>query len=466
MNIDTTVTVFIAMLAIICAGGLWTSPRLLVGFAFVGILFTRTLSHLSGLSIVDNLDDGLVALCLLRALFHRATATHAARRYAFPGIFMFIGFLAIGLLSALIRNPDGIGTTLAGTVLAAKAVVFGWAVCQFDWKPADVRWFATRGAGVLSLVVAAAAINAVIPSAWASVFSVNGGIIARYGLPSLTGPFIHPFDLAFCASMGAVAIFAYRRYVGKTRYNFVLAFALSVVTVLTFRRKDLLGLGFASLTMLVRARSSRWLIPVALVAPIMLVLSWQEIAAQVDALQTSYFTVDSEEARTVLTLGAVTLSLQYFPLGAGFGRFGSRTAAVEYSPEYVHLGYQNVYGLGPGPTAGAFLTDTSWPAILGETGVIGTILFAVGLIAMLRRGLLIERMSTSREARWLGATTVGWFILTVFQSTGAAVFTSPPMFAFFFGITGIAVALQRHEFEPDLSDSKAFRRTLPIGDGS
>lgn len=445
MTLDGSASFLVALLALIAVAALWPSPRLLVGCAFAGILFTRTLSHLSGAEVVDNLDDALVALCLARAIFHLVAEKRVAQHSRFPGLLAFVGFLGFGVLSAIVRNPEGFSTTVAGTILAAKAIVFGWSVCQFDWKPEDVRWFASRGTILLSFVVIASTINALIPVAWASVFSVNGGVISRYGLPSLTGPFIHPFDLAFCASMGAVAVFTYRRYVQKTRFNLVLGLALSLVTVLTFRRKDLLGLGFASLVMLVRARSRRWLVIVVLVSPIFLLLVWQEVSAQVATLQASYFTVDSEEARTVLTLGAVHLGLLYFPLGAGFGRFGSRTAAVNYSPEYLRLGYPDVYGLGPGPTAGAFLTDTSWPAILGETGVIGTILFAVGLIAMLRKGIAIERDSTSPEARWLGATVVGWFILTLFQSTGAAVFTSPPMFAFFFGVVGIAVALRRHD---------------------
>ena len=81
----------------------------------------------------------------------------------------------------------------------------------------------------------------------------------------------------------------------------------------------------------------------------------------------------------------------YFPLGAGLGRYGSWLSREHYSPLYAEYGLNDVRGLAPARPAGDGLrarvaapsaTDTFWPAILGEMGVIGLIAY-LGFMATL-----------------------------------------------------------------------------------
>ncbi|MDR7160113.1 hypothetical protein [Arthrobacter sp. BE255] len=446
----------------LCLVPLWFRPKLLVASALLCVLFVRTLTHLSGIEPLANLDDALVLLTVLRALVQRLSPGSQAVSAGFPGSIAFLGFASLGFLSALLRQPLDPTVVISGSFLATKAILFGWAVAQFQWQPKDVRKMARSAAFVVTIILGATAINAIIPGTWSSVFSVNGAPIVRYGLPSMIGPFIHPFDLAFAMSMSAIAIMSYRRYVGKSHFSAVLLAGSSIATFLSFRRKDLLGLLASTVILAQRFRWNGVLLGGFLCLPLAVVLAWPEITNQFQTINDAYFSAESSEARTVLSLGALQLANEYFPFGAGFGRYASRTAAIEYSPEYFRLGFNAVYGLGPGVGQGAFLTDTSWPAILGESGIFGTACFAFGLVLIFSRAISWERRGVTNEMKWIGATTIGWLILTLFQSTGAAVFTSPPMFAFFLGIVGLGTALQKYELENEEFISKNFVRVRKI----
>ena len=85
-------------------------------------------------------------------------------------------------------------------------------------------------------------------------------------------------------------------------------------------------------------------------------------------------------AKSIMTSTALQIAKDYFPIGTGFGTFGSTYAAKFYSPVY-HL-----YGIAEneqmGEQARMYLTDVFWPILLGENGVFGTLLYC-GLILIL-----------------------------------------------------------------------------------
>ena len=60
-------------------------------------------------------------------------------------------------------------------------------------------------------------------------------------------------------------------------------------------------------------------------------------------LYDTYVVNGSSAARTVLTRDSFTLVGRNFPLGEGFGRYGSRIAAVHYSPVYLRLGFEHIH---------------------------------------------------------------------------------------------------------------------------
>lgn len=91
-----------------------------------------------------------------------------------------------------------------------------------------------------------------------------------------------------------------------------------------------------------------------------------------------YFIENTNAPRALFLLNAIKLAKKYFPLGTGFGTFGSFAAANYYSPLYYELGFSNKWGMGPSESL--FLSDNYWPAILAQFGVIGFALFVILII--------------------------------------------------------------------------------------
>ena len=83
----------------------------------------------------------------------------------------------------------------------------------------------------------------------------------------------------------------------------------------------------------------------------------------------TYYGEGSESARSRITSGAIELFQDYFPLGSGFGTYGSGITQTIYSPLYSRFGFEQVYGLTP--TNPFYLTDTFWPVVIAQFGLFG-----------------------------------------------------------------------------------------------
>jgi len=81
----------------------------------------------------------------------------------------------------------------------------------------------------------------------------------------------------------------------------------------------------------------------------------------------------SQGVRGLLLLSGFNISLNNFPLGAGFGSFGSYASTISYSPLY----YQYHFDIIPGcmPEKPSFLADNFFAMLLGEFGLFGTGIF-------------------------------------------------------------------------------------------
>lgn len=86
--------------------------------------------------------------------------------------------------------------------------------------------------------------------------------------------------------------------------------------------------------------------------------------------------IDEGAARTYMYLTSIKVFEDYFPLGPGFGTFGTDSAAKYYSPLNYHYDLNNIRGLNPDDdiTGTSFYSDTFYP-LLSQFGVIGGLLF-------------------------------------------------------------------------------------------
>ena len=128
--------------------------------------------------------------------------------------------------------------------------------------------------------------------------------------------------------------------------------------------------------------------------------------------------------RLALYWGSVLVARDYFPLGAGLGRYGSWMSRIVYSDLYVQYGLDKIWGLGP--TQPKFITDTFWPQILGETGVIGLLAYLVFLATIgLRLWRLAMRKDLPVEMAAIVLGTTMMFGEALVETVASAIFNSP-----------------------------------------
>ena len=93
-----------------------------------------------------------------------------------------------------------------------------------------------------------------------------------------------------------------------------------------------------------------------------------------------YLDLEGQSARSVLTQTGIQIMKDYFPIGTGFGTYASAEAGIHYSPVYDKYGFRFVYELDG--SGGDFFSDTFWPIIMGQTGVLGTICFIAVIVLL------------------------------------------------------------------------------------
>lgn len=432
--------------AIIIAVGLallaWFVPRAFVGVGLVLVVLSTVLRLALPDVTVGYLDEivvvvGLVALTTRRALSRRLPLV--------PGWSLwFAGFFVIGLLSSLLGS---VPTSIAfeGGFLAVKAALFGIAAAQIDWKVEDLRPFITGAAVMILVIFVTAVANFIAPVSWTEFILGRDIYIETLGpIPALIGPFEHPAALGRICAMLAIGVFTYRTFVRKTWFSAVLLGMATITGLATLRVKTIVSL-IVSVVVLGVVNLKRFSRTVIIVAIIVAALAAVPVILYVAADVDKYLLTTS--ARTLMTNGSFDVAARHLPFGAGFGRFGSYTATVNYSPEYVRLGFPSYFGLEPAP-GGQFLTDTAWPAIIGETGWLGTLLFAGGLVHIAVDFLRRTPNSTEPMFDWVRWTGFGWLVILVVESIGAPVFTSAPAYPLPFLAAGVFYALRRRAREP------------------
>ena len=430
------------------------APRTMVALTVLGILFVRPLEHLVGIEQLGYLDEGLVVVCALVLPLRRLINRRPLR--TFPGQWWFAAFVVIGLLSGLFLHIEPT-TYLTGAFVLGKGMILAWAVAQVDWAERHVTVAVRGGTVVIVFCLVATVANLALPGPWASVLASDvNAIEARSFLPSVTGPFTHPIDLGQFMALATIALASWRATVGQRALTLWLMVGTAVGALLTARRTAIGSVVVAWLVVKAKTRSTGVLLTMAVCVPLALVVLFQPLTTVVTATYNDYVATGNPEARTVLTVDSFGVATEYFPGGAGFGRFGSAVAATTYSPEYVARGYPEIWGLGTTPEEGRFLTDTEWPAIIGESGFFGAVAFALALGAIYRAGRRLWSSSTSPVVRWTGLLLMGWLVACVVQSIATVSFTGPPVYGLFFGLVGIVAALS--DTPPAAFDGRGTKR--------
>ena len=409
-------------------------PKLLVLLSLLTILFGETVQTITGVDELTYLDEAAVLSCLVLLPISRLLSGNSLRWTPETG--WILGFLGLGVLSGIVLQVEW-GVLGEGASLAVKGALMAWAIAQIDWTERDFA-FIVRAAGILlGLILACGLVNLLIPDQWSAVVESGGEVEFRYGLASLVGPFTHPSAFGQITALGAIAVVAYRATIAKSPTSAVLLIGSLLAVVASVRRRLVVGVAASILFVRLKVERATTALVALLVLPPALIVMWPLITTTAEGLYEDYFTGDPA-ARTVITIDSFGVAAEYFPLGAGFGRFGSYIAGNEYSPEYVARDYPLIYGLGNTPERGnQWLTDTQWPAIIGESGFIGAAFYVAALAVVYWRFRRAWRDETAPWLRCLGLTGVGWTAMMLIDSVASPVFNAAPTFPLLWALAAV-----------------------------
>ncbi len=168
---------------------------------------------------------------------------------------------------------------------------------------------------------------------------------------------------------------------------------------------------------------------------IMLPICWNQIIF--------YFT-SSTQARAVLLRYSIVTLERFFPLGAGFGTFGSDVAIKNYSKLYIEYGFDSYYGMGTGEE-GMFLNDNYWPMIFGQFGFFGTVLIISILVRFMK--MVFKITNNNKYFYFASFCALGFLLLSSVASKSYSEFSSICVFL----LVGILVKSQRlYEIESSI----------------
>ena len=432
----------------------------LVAFA-VFTLLADTVEHWLSLDLL--LFDELSVLLLAGVAVARHGAPNGRLRVGIPEVALIVLALA-GVLSSLVSGVPVV-TLFAGLALLFKAIGLFYVV---SWLRLTLDDASRIGFVVIvtGLVIGALGfVEWLNPSAFQSALGLPPFEQSRATVTVIRSIFLHPAQYGWLTAFTSLllyAVFLTRRW----WWALPVAIVMDLGTVLSGRRTPLLGVlaGLAAglLRQLsgVRSRLSlvRTWVPllaafavlVVMLLPIMGSLVRYTIGEYMPnpAAVSELFSDDPDpdvvsalHPRTALYLGSVAVARDDLPLGAGFGRYGSHLSRAEYSPIYALYGLDRIYLLGPErPDA---VTDTFWPMVLGETGVLGLVaalVFFGSLLVELWRSANADA-SPAVRAIALGALMV--FVEGLVRSLTASVYTAPPIAYFVMGAAGVSIAVSR-----------------------
>lgn len=140
-----------------------------------------------------------------------------------------------------------------------------------------------------------------------------------------------------------------------------------------------------------------------------------------DAIET-YFISNDQTARYQLLKTSFGIAREYFPIGSGFGTFGTEASKAFYSRLYYRYNLVNIYGLSN--SFGSYITDQYWFGILAQFGYVGAVMYALIIYKMYK-----EIWSTTNGVKANQITAITLIYTGIFSSFTEASFIQASVIA-------------------------------------
>jgi hypothetical protein len=441
----------------------WPRPALVVFALFMLVYDSFAVWIGSGVHNFDELAvPGLVVIAALRERPWRKGIFEPVR----DGAFAIVLVLAV---IASLANQVPTGTWLVSLLLMAKSFAFLHVVMWHAWSTDDVRRALSTVFALALPVLAIGALEAIVGPSLKDWLGLPHNADVRGQLPGISSVMVFVTVFSWFCAFVALYLFAY--YLVYRRLWLLLAgLAFGAGAFLSGRRRAIIGLAvglvggaLAQLRLGVARRTlvRLWLPIGGIVLALGIVFSpgLIELGRQTlldyggplpnltdpnleqDPWDLDYYVPGNP--RILLYITSVEIASDYFPLGAGLGRYGSPLSRDpdDFSPLYHHYGLDHIWGLTPHYPA--YITDTYWPHVLGEIGVFGLVAYIVYIGAL---GLGLWRATRTLTQAFSHAFALGAsmaFVYAAVEALASSMYESSPRIYLLFGAFAIALALAR-----------------------
>lgn len=324
------------------------------------LFFEGPIQDATGFSYIDEL--AMVGLALPAVVSGKVKRLFGEDRAV---VALFLAVCAIGLCGNLVFRVQGSVGGIFTDVVALLKFPFTLLACYALFTGRSTL----RGVMLAEakLLVAVLAVLALANLAFDFGMRSSG----RYGIPAFQGFWGHPTYLVF-ACVGLVALLT----VDFRANRFWIALALLVIAS-SLRSKGfvLIGIYIAMILFVGKGRVKVNAATVLAVLALAILIGW-------DAFSIYYVNAGDGWARNELQKTSLLVTRDYAPFGSGFATFATNSSGVYYSPLYYAYGLSQVYGLTP--LNYSYMSDTFWPAILGQFGLGGFVLFILALTFVYR----------------------------------------------------------------------------------
>lgn len=353
------------------------------------------------------------------------------------GIFFVIG--AVGNYN----YHSKLSTVILGAYSTIKPILLFWSFAQYKFIWKDLHSLLKLFGFLFPIVVISYVLDLFIPNFRTTIGTKAQAVEIRMGLRSLGGL----FNRFTTATMFGLIYFLYYKYYSNKKFKIWRILFADFMFLSSLKIKDILG--FIMARCFSFFKKFRIWYTVVIVAVVFILFNVYAI------LMPDHYNVyfnsggdDSNVARVVLVYTSAKIAQDNAPFGVGWGLYASPTSQQIESPVYSEYGIDGVYGLSYRYDGGAYMADTFWPMIVGETGILGTLCYVIILIYIFGPYLKGFFENTS-DKRFLMPAFI--FIVYLFDSIGKPVFSGPPHALLLWGITGIFYSLRKQKYEDEKS---------------
>ncbi|MDO5411290.1 MAG: hypothetical protein Q4F21_12715 [Lachnospiraceae bacterium] len=372
------------------------------------------------LKIFQYLDEAfglLIVPAFMLRWYQKSISCRISRRQALF-ITLFAVFWLSGWVGVLQYHYQPMANVLKDAYVALKFFLTMGASYLIFREIRDFRWMEKK------LWYAANAATAVLTCF--CILDLMFGLFyteTRYGFPAIK-LFYSSYTalVAVCCVLCAIYLRLYERY----RNKILIPLAFLFFVMMNTKRVKAVGAMLCIFVIYMYAfhrgkKISRKIWIPALICAVIAVGSmvWQLIYY--------YYQLGYESARLIMTIAAPYITKDYLPFGTGWATFGSAFSAEPYSPVYTMYGMNVVWGISP--TYHQFISDTFWPMILVENGVLGLAAYIGALILLILRILQFRKRNAS-----VFASAIFPILYLLIASSSESAFVNPLAVPFAFWI--------------------------------